>query len=138
MLHHASPFPFAPDQGESALDLSNKFPGSTLGATRAPVPLGDGTADLSTRQDLFRQQFAADVSEQQASSMAVTQRPIRDAALSTGSGKPAWSEIPPWFALSGTDRNIPVKAQRWMAEPGDRPSARITEATQQAGPGPPP
>ncbi|MEV4498074.1 alpha/beta hydrolase [Micromonospora arborensis] len=131
---------FAPDQGESALDLSNKFPGSTLGATLAPVPLGDSTADLSIRPDLFRQQFAADVSEQQASLMAVTQRPIRDAALSASSGKPAWSEIPSWFLLSGADRNIPVKAQRWMAErAGAREIVEIRNASHAVGvsnPGP--
>ncbi|WP_433792647.1 alpha/beta fold hydrolase [Actinoplanes sp. CA-252034] len=107
---------FAPDKGESALELSNKFPGSTLGGTLAPVALGDGTNDLYIRQDLFRKQFAADVPKQQASLMAVTQRPIRDAALSEGSGEPAWKKIPSWFLVAGADLNIPVEAQRWMAE----------------------
>ncbi|GIF11382.1 alpha/beta fold hydrolase [Actinoplanes teichomyceticus] len=114
---------FAPDKGESALELSGKFPGSTLGDTLVPAPLGDGTADLLIRQDLFRQQFAADVSEKQASLMAVTQRPIRDAALSEGSGDPAWKTIPSWFLVAGADRNIPAEAQRWMA---DRAGARAT------------
>ncbi|MEU4557488.1 alpha/beta hydrolase [Actinoplanes sp. NPDC023936] len=131
---------FAPDTGESALELSNKFPGSTLGDTLAPVPLGDGTNDLSIRQDLFRQQFAADVPKQQASLMAVTQRPIRDAALSAGSGKPAWKEIPSWFLLAGADRNIPVAAQRWMADrAGSRSTIEIRKASHAVGvsnPGP--
>jgi pimeloyl-ACP methyl ester carboxylesterase len=125
---------FAPDKGESALELSGRFPGSTLGDTLAAVPLGDGTSDLSIRQDLFRQQFAADVPRQQASLMAVTQRPIRDAALSEGSGEPAWKRIPSWFLVAGADRNIPVAAQRWMADrAGSRATIEISRASHAVG-----
>jgi pimeloyl-ACP methyl ester carboxylesterase len=131
---------FAPAEGESALELSNKFPGSSLGDTLAAVPLGDGTTDLTIRQDLFRQQFAADVSKKQAALMAVTQRPIRDAALSEGSGKPAWKKIPSWFLVAGADRNIPVAAQRWMADrAGSRMTVEIRKASHAVGvsnPGP--
>jgi pimeloyl-ACP methyl ester carboxylesterase len=131
---------FAPDKGESALELSNKFPGSTLGDTLAPVPLGDGTNDLYIRQDLFRQQFAADVPKRQAALMAVTQRPVRDAALSEGSGEPAWKKTPSWFLIAGADRNIPVAAQRWMAErAGSRATIEIRKASHAVGvsnPGP--
>ncbi len=131
---------FAPDKGESALGLSNKFPGSTLGDTLAPVPLSDGTNDLYIRQDLFRRQFAADVSRQQAALMAVTQRPIRDVALSEGSGEPAWTAIPSWFLIAGADRNIPVEAQRWMADrAGSRATIEIRKASHAVGvsnPGP--
>ncbi|MFG1995596.1 alpha/beta fold hydrolase [Actinoplanes sp. NPDC048988] len=131
---------FAPDKGESALELSNKFPGSTLGDTLASVPLGDGTNDLSIRPNLFRQQFAGDVSKRQASLMAVTQRPIRDAALSAGSGEPAWKKIPSWFLVAGADRNIPPAAQRWMADrAGSRATVEIRKASHAVGvsnPGP--
>jgi len=44
---------FVPDRGESALDLSNKFPGSTLGPALEQIPLG-GAVDLRVRQDLSR------------------------------------------------------------------------------------
>ncbi|BAL93183.1 hypothetical protein AMIS_79630 [Actinoplanes missouriensis 431] len=125
---------FAPDKGESALELSNKFPGSTLGDTLSAVPLGDGTSDLSIRQDLFRQQFAADVSKKQATLMAVTQRPIRDAALGEGSGEPAWKKIPSWFLVAGADKNIPVAAQRWMADrAGSRATVEIRKASHAVG-----
>ncbi|MEV4276436.1 alpha/beta fold hydrolase [Actinoplanes xinjiangensis] len=125
---------FAPDRGESALELSGRFPGSTLGDTLAAVPLGDGTSDLSIRPDLFRQQFAADVPRQQASLMAVTQRPIRDAALSERSGEPAWTRIPSWFLVAGADRNIPVAAQRWMADrAGSRATIEIGRASHAVG-----
>ncbi len=51
--------------------------------------------------------------------MADTQRPIRDVALNEASGKPAWASIPSWFVLAGADKNIPFKAQKFMAERAD-------------------
>ncbi|MEU4744911.1 alpha/beta hydrolase [Actinosynnema sp. NPDC023658] len=107
---------FAPTTGESAGQLAGKYPGGTLGDTLAPVTLPDGTHDLYIKPELFRQQFAADVPTRQAALMASTQRPIRDAALDEASGDPAWATIPSWFVLAGADKNIPVQAQKFMAD----------------------
>ncbi|MFE0026715.1 alpha/beta fold hydrolase [Amycolatopsis sp. NPDC059021] len=107
---------FAPEAGESALELSNKFPGSTLGETLQSIDLGDGTHDLVIQQDKYRAQFAADVPASQAALAAATQRPVRDAALAEGAATPAWHTIPSWFLVTGQDRNIPVAAQKFMAE----------------------
>ena len=53
---------FAPEVGETAAELSGKFPGSSLGPTLAkPVALSEGGSDLYIQQDKFRHQFAADV-----------------------------------------------------------------------------
>ena len=52
---------FAPDHGETALGLTGQFPGSTLGETVRPYPLGDGTNDLIVDRELFPNQFAGDV-----------------------------------------------------------------------------
>ncbi|MEH0935477.1 alpha/beta fold hydrolase [Micromonospora psammae] len=121
---------FAPEAGETALGLSSQFPGSTLGdALAPPVPLGDGTHDLYIRQDAFRDQFAADVPAAAAALSAATQRPIRDAALGEGSGTPAWKSIPSWFVLAGADRNIPIAAQKFMA---DRAGSRRTVTVEAA------
>ena len=107
---------FAPDTGESALELSNKFPGSTLGATLEQIPLGGGAVDLRVRQDLFPQQFAADVPLREARLMAVAQRPITAAALNEPSGDPAWRTIPSYFLIPTGDKNIPPAAHQFMAE----------------------
>jgi pimeloyl-ACP methyl ester carboxylesterase len=107
---------FAPDTGESALELSNKFPGSTLGATLEQIPLGGGAVDLRVRQDLFPQQFAADVPLPEAGLMAVAQRPIDASALNEPSGEPAWRTIPSYFLIPTADKNIPPAAQDFMAE----------------------
>uniref|UniRef100_UPI002C9AC3B2 esterase/lipase family protein n=1 Tax=Povalibacter sp. TaxID=1962978 RepID=UPI002C9AC3B2 len=73
---------FAPESGETALELSGKFPGSTLGEALAPpVSLPGGVKDLYILQDKFPDQFAADVPKHDARLMAATQRPITDAAL---------------------------------------------------------
>ena len=107
---------FAPEEGESIGELSGLYPGSTLADTLATVPLPDGTTDLYIRQEEYQGQFAADVSAEQATLMAATQRPLRDVALNEVSGPPAWREIPSWFVIPGRDKNIPPEAQRFMAE----------------------
>jgi pimeloyl-ACP methyl ester carboxylesterase len=107
----------APELGESAESLSSKFPGSTLGSTLAPpVPLADGGKDLYIEQAKFHVQFAADLSVAQAELMAVTQRPITEAALKEPSGPPAWKSIPSWFIYGSRDKNIPPALQPFMAE----------------------
>lgn len=93
---------FAPDQGESALDLTGKFPGSTLPPTlAAPIKLADGGEDLYVQQDKFPLQFAADVPLPQARTMAATQRPVKASALSEPAPAPAWKSLPSW-AIYGT------------------------------------
>ena len=107
---------FAPDAGESAADLAGRYEGGTLGETLAAVELPGGGADLYIRQDRYHAQFAADSPEGVAAMMAITQRPIAEAALSEPSGEPAWKTIPSWFLFGTADRNIPAAAQRFMAE----------------------
>jgi pimeloyl-ACP methyl ester carboxylesterase len=107
---------FAPESGESAVELAGRFPGSTLGPALAPFTLPSGGNDLYIRQDVFWTQFAADVPEDQAALMATTQRPVTEAALTDGSGDPAWKTIPSWFVYGELDKNIPAAAQAFMAE----------------------
>lgn len=72
--------------------------------------------DLYIEAKRFHQQFAADVSESTAAILAVTQRPVTDAALGEGSGAPAWQSVPSWFLVATEDRNIPPRTQVFMAE----------------------
>lgn len=74
---------FAPEAGESAIKLSEKFPGSTSGPTPAdPVALPDGGHDLYIEQMKFRKQF-------EAKQMAASQRPVAEAAPKEPAGEPA-------------------------------------------------
>ncbi|GHJ48279.1 alpha/beta hydrolase [Catellatospora sp. TT07R-123] len=107
---------FAPDTGESAADLSAKFPGGTLGQALAPPVAVPGGDDLYIQQDKFREQFAADVPVEQATQMAVTQRPIAQAALAEKAEAAAWKTIPSYFVYGSADKNIPAAVQDFMAK----------------------
>ncbi len=111
---------FAPDKGESLGQLSDKFPGGTLGETLNPVsfPLpGGGTGtDLYIKADKFRAQFAADVPKTVAEQMAATQRPLAASAFDEKAVNAAWHTIPSWDLVTTQDKNITLAAQRFMAE----------------------
>ena len=108
---------FAPEQGETALELSGRYPGSTLGpALAAPVVLASGGKDFYIQQDKFHKQFAADLPKTQADLMAFGQRPIAEAALTEASGAPAWKALPSYFIYGSADKNIPAAALGFMAE----------------------
>jgi pimeloyl-ACP methyl ester carboxylesterase len=115
---------FAPDPGESCLSLIGRFPGSTLRDALHFVPCLDGTTDLLIRRDCFHDQFCADLPEDLAEKMAVTQRPITREAVSAPSGaRPLWRELPSWFVIGEEDRSISAELQHFMA---DRAGARRT------------
>lgn len=116
---------FLPDTGESALTLSVKFPGSTLGDALAPVGLPDGGTDLYIQPGKFHDQFAADVPEAQATLMAATQRPVTQDALSQPARAATWKSLPTYVIYGAEDRNIPAATMRFMA---DRAHARKTVA----------
>ncbi len=108
---------FAPDAGETAVELSGRYPGSTLAPTLAPpVVLPDGGKDLYIQQSKFHAQFAADVPASDAQLMASTQRPITEAALNEASGAPAWKSTPSWFIYGERDLNIPAAVHAFMAK----------------------
>ena len=119
---------FLPAPGESALELTGKYPGSTLPDALDPVTYtqADGTTatDLYIRQDTFRHQFAADVPADRAALMAAAQRPVAQSALEEKATSAAWRTIPSWDIVTTRDLNIPVAVQRYMAE---RAHARTTE-----------
>jgi pimeloyl-ACP methyl ester carboxylesterase len=116
---------FLPDTGESALALSAKFPGSTLGDALAPVSLPGGGTDLYIQPAKFHAQFAADVPEARATLMAATQRPVTQGALTDASQAAMWKSLPSYVIYGAEDRNIPAATMKFMA---DRAHARKTVA----------
>jgi pimeloyl-ACP methyl ester carboxylesterase len=115
---------FAPEPGESANTLSQRFPGSTLGGALRPVPRSNGTTDLYIAREVFHDQFCADVPPHEAARMASTQRPVTLEALQAPSGdRPLWKQVPSWFLVAAQDRNIPGDLQHFMAH---RAGARRT------------
>lgn len=121
---------FTPEIGESALDLTGKFPGSTLPPTLAePVELENGIKDLYIQQDKFHDQFAADVSADDAKIMAATQRPVTDFALGQAISNAGWKHLPSWAIYGDADKNIPPEAMAWMAK---RANAKETVVVKDA------
>lgn len=122
---------FAPEEGETVLGLSGRFPGSTLGGALAkPVTLEHDGKDLYIQQEKFHQQFAADLPVAQAQLMAVAQRPVTEAALNEAAGAPAWKQLPSYFLYGTRDKNIPPAALGFMAERAkSRKTVRIEGAS---------
>ncbi|WP_154794083.1 alpha/beta fold hydrolase [Occultella kanbiaonis] len=108
---------FMPETGESALELSGKFEGSTLGAALLGYPVPGGGVELRIDGEKFHQQFAHDVPADLAATMAATQRPVTEAALKEALAvPPAWRSVPAWSIWGEQDLNIPAELQRFQAE----------------------
>ena len=122
---------FAPDHGESANMLAQKFAGSTLGDALRPVHRSNGTTDLYIDREIFHDQFCADVPAAEAARMATTQRPVTLEALQAPTGdRPLWKDVPSWFLIAGQDRNIPAELQQFMAyRAGARETVELPSAS---------
>ncbi|MFI6324400.1 alpha/beta fold hydrolase [Nonomuraea sp. NPDC050556] len=108
---------FAPEPGESALLLSGKFEGSTLGQALQAYPVASGGNEFRIDPAKFHHQFCADLDAEEAALMAATQRPVTERALSDALvGEAAWRAVPSWFVHGDQDRNIPAATLRFMAE----------------------
>lgn len=111
---------FAPEQGETAVGLATRSPGSLLPAALVPTPFvgSGGKVGINTIINplLFRAVFAADVPSRPAREMATHQRPATLAAAGGKSGIPAWRTIPSWYMVARNDRAVPPAVQRFMAQ----------------------
>jgi pimeloyl-ACP methyl ester carboxylesterase len=113
---------FAPDQGETVLQLATQRPGSALAADPMtvfdPVPYPGapaGDVDLYVKPSLFPEAFANDLSRRRGRVLAAAQRPVTFSALGAPSGPPAWKTIPSWYLVGTIDHVIPPAEQRFMA-----------------------
>ena len=120
---------FAPDKGESLLQLVTKNPGTMIGPKtliQRKYPLGDGTegTDLYLTKKGFETAFASDVPTKLADQMWAEQRPFSQEAFASPSGEPAWKTIPSWYLVATQDHAIPPATQMFMAH---RANAKIEE-----------
>jgi pimeloyl-ACP methyl ester carboxylesterase len=119
---------FAPDAGETVGALAQRYPGSTLNESLgAPVALASGGNDLYIDASKFASQFAADVPPAQATIMAATQRPIRDAAFVEPLERANWHAIPSWAIYGAADKNIPAALLAFMAQRSEAKSVVVLE-----------
>jgi pimeloyl-ACP methyl ester carboxylesterase len=109
---------FAPDTGESLVQLVTMNPGSEIGQNvitrKYPLPGGEGT-DLYLTEHGFETAFASDLPKSVADQLWAEQRPFSQAAFASKSGAPAWKTIPSWYLVATHDHAIPPATQRFMA-----------------------
>jgi len=112
---------FAPDNGESLVQLVNMNPGSQIGPATLdfrPYPLPDGGTgtDLYIKKSAFHDAFAGDLPLEITDQMQATQRPFSNEAFTSVSGEPAWKTIPSWYMVATQDHAIPPATERFMAQ----------------------
>jgi pimeloyl-ACP methyl ester carboxylesterase len=111
---------FALDEGESCASVQEPFPASLLASTSVATPYdapgAAGGPDLFITIADFRETFCADLPEEVAAPMAVSQRPLSAAALTEKATAVGWKSRPTWFMVSERDHAIPPDCERFMAK----------------------
>lgn len=111
---------FALDVGESCASVQEPFPPSMLATSNVPTPYdapgAAGGPDLFIDIEKFHETFCADLSEDVAGPMAVSQRPLSAAALTEGATTAGWKDLPCWYLVSEHDNAIPPDCERFMAQ----------------------
>jgi pimeloyl-ACP methyl ester carboxylesterase len=119
---------YALEEGESALDICDRFPGSQLLAALRPGTFSDGSGDpcveLHIDHEMFPPLFAADLPRRTAAAAAAAQRPIAATAFAEKASAAAWKTTPSWYVIATDDMIIPLEAQQFMAR---RAGAHTTE-----------
>ncbi|MFI6521352.1 alpha/beta fold hydrolase [Spirillospora sp. NPDC050679] len=109
---------YALEEGESLGELQGRFPDSPLASAlvQRPYPTGSGDetgTDVYVDPERFHSIFAADVEEDLARVLAVTQRPLAAAAFGEPAAAAAWRTKPAWGTVSTADRTINPDVERF-------------------------
>jgi pimeloyl-ACP methyl ester carboxylesterase len=111
---------FALDEGESCASLPEPFPPALLASTNVTSPYDApgavGGPDLFIKISEFHRTFCADLPEELAATMAVSQRPLSAAAFTETATVAGWKTLPTWYMVSEQDNAIPPDAERFMAK----------------------
>jgi pimeloyl-ACP methyl ester carboxylesterase len=103
---------FAPDAGESLLDVGAAFPPPPGVANAAPD--SDGFVWINPAK--FRESFCQDVTADEALVMAVTQKAPVGSTFADKVTVPVWKSKPSWYQVSSEDRMIAPANEQRMAE----------------------
>lgn len=120
---------FAPEVGESLIDIEGDSRDSVLGSSLMPLqyPTGNGdetAVELIINPELFHEAFAADLPKYRTAAMAAFQRPAAERAFGEKSAEPAWKKLPTWAVIPTGDLAAGTDVLRTMAE---RAGAMTTE-----------
>jgi pimeloyl-ACP methyl ester carboxylesterase len=120
---------FAPDEGERLGELTPQSKDSVLNSALVPLhyPTGQGAEtamEFAIDPARVHEVFAADLPEDQATLIGVTQRPVSELAFSEPNGRPAWRTLPSWAVVATGDKAAGTDLVLSMAR---RAGATITE-----------
>jgi pimeloyl-ACP methyl ester carboxylesterase len=101
---------FAPDTGESIVDLSKGYP-APGGASVAP----DSDGYLWIDQKKYHESFCQDLTSEEALVMAVTQKAPLGSTTGDKVKAPAWKAKPSWYQVSSEDRMISPENEKRMS-----------------------
>jgi len=114
---------FAPDQGQSTLDLINANP-TPVGTELRP----DASGFLKLSAKGVDEDFAPDLPEAKRAVLFATQGPIAAAALGTPVSTPAWRNKPSWFVIASQDRMISPNLEEAEAKQMNAKSITISSS----------
>jgi pimeloyl-ACP methyl ester carboxylesterase len=120
---------FATDEGERLGEVTPTSKDAILGSALVPRQYpstngGEPAVEFTVDPAKFQEAFAADLSEDEAATLAATQRPVAELGFSDASGAPAWKHVPSWAVVATGDKAAGTDLTRSMAE---RAGATITE-----------
>jgi pimeloyl-ACP methyl ester carboxylesterase len=111
---------FGLDEGESCASVMEPFPPSMLASTNVASPYDApgavGGPDLFIKIENFSETFCADLPDDVAGPMAVSQRPLAAAAFTEAATVIGWKNLPSWYLVSERDNAIPPDCERFMAQ----------------------
>ena len=111
---------FAPDEGENCATVQQAFPPPLLASTNVASPYdapgAAGGPDLFIKIAEFHETFCADLPDDVAATMAVSQRPLSAAALTENATQAGWKTLPTWYMVSEHDNAIAPDCERFMAQ----------------------
>jgi pimeloyl-ACP methyl ester carboxylesterase len=103
---------FAPDAGESLLDVGAAFPAPPGVANAAPD--SDGYVWINPKK--FGESFCQDLTAEEQLVMAVTQKAPVGGVFADKITVPAWKSKPSWYQVSSEDRMIAPENEKRLAE----------------------
>jgi len=115
---------FAPDAGESVLQLVAAQPGSALAVADPSTVLNfvqypgatGGDVDTYVKPELFGKIFGADLKSKDRDVLAAGQSPVTLSALQATTTNPAWKSLKSYFFVGTNDKVIPPAEQLAMAK----------------------
>jgi pimeloyl-ACP methyl ester carboxylesterase len=103
---------FAPDAGQSIVEISKSFPPPP--GPQTAVPVGDGFILLSPEG--IETDFAQDLSTEEKALMTATQPQTSGSIFGAQPSKAAWHSKPSWYIVASQDRMIAPEHEAAMAK----------------------